>query len=194
MLCPNSQVSIHSHISGALKICKSPWKNFFFLLDKTCFLFFHLNWKIAQAKQCIVGGTAIPSALALAVQFSMWQFYLQSFHKSSPEMLRNGQFILPLLDTDLSLAVLIWKSSFFSFKGWPLSMKLMPHVVCSEPVASLLIMFGKTNLLKEIDLSRKKLETESKPWWLTNFLLFPRETLGFTLPNVIDHQVGDICA
>lgn len=69
-------------------------------------------------------------------------------------------------------------------------MKLMPHVVHSEPVASLLIMFGKTNLLEEIDLSRKNMETKSKMQWLTNFLLFPRETLGFVLPNVVNHKVG----
>lgn len=63
----------------------------------------------------------------------------------------------------------------------------------TQSVASLLIVFGRTNLTKEIKSLWKKLEAQSKTGLLTAFLLYPREPLGFALPNVVDLQVGDIC-
>lgn len=142
MLCPKLLTSFYSFpCFSSFKNQSITLKEFFFLLNKTCFLFFHLNWKIAQAKWCILSGTAIPTAQNSARQISTWHFSLQSFHKSSPDTLGSGQIIPPFLDTDLSLAVLIWKSSSsttrFSFMKLLLSaMKLMPRSllkICCSP-------------------------------------------------------------
>lgn len=71
----HSQLSVHSQVWGALKICQSPWKSFSFLLDKTCCLLFYLNWKITRAKWYIIDGTTVPTVLVLAVQLiCMGQF------------------------------------------------------------------------------------------------------------------------
>lgn len=68
----------------------------------------------------------------------------------------------------------------------------MPHAVYTESFTSLPIMFERTNLPKEIKTLQKKLEAQSKIQLLTKFLLFLRELLGFALPSVVDHLVGDI--
>lgn len=195
----HSQVSIHSQVLGALKICHLAWTSFLFLLDRTCCLLFYLNWKIMQAKRCVVDGTAVPTALVLAVQLfctgqfstcgvsSLWSRQAQKWVNCSSSSGHRLQISSAQLEVHLLCTV-----TRFSFTKWALSVKLMPCLTYPESVTSLLIMSGRTNLPKEIKSLPKKLEAQSKTRLLTKFLLFPRETLCFALPNVVDHWVGDI--
>ena len=153
-----------------------------------------------QAKWCVTDGTAIPTALVLAVQLfctgqfsptrvsSLWSRQAQKWVNRSSFSGHQLQISSAPMEVHL-----LHTTTCFSFTRWALSVKLMPHMVYPESVTSLLIMFGRTNLPKEFKRLRKKAEAQTKTQLLTKFLLFPRETLGFALSNVVDHLVGDIC-